>query len=63
MDIGADGMKTGFTEESGYGIVGSVDDDVNDVPFAVRNLRLRRGGRKEIEQCNDQKIEYRGSTS
>lgn len=24
MDIGADGMKTGFTTESGYGIVGSV---------------------------------------
>jgi D-alanyl-D-alanine carboxypeptidase (penicillin-binding protein 5/6) len=24
MDIGADGMKTGFTEESGYAIVGSV---------------------------------------
>ncbi|MBL0934096.1 MAG: D-alanyl-D-alanine carboxypeptidase [Rhizobiaceae bacterium] len=27
MDIGADGMKTGFTEESGYGIVGSVARD------------------------------------
>ena len=25
MDIGADGMKTGFTEESGYAIVGSVN--------------------------------------
>lgn len=25
MDIGADGMKTGFTTESGYGIVGSVE--------------------------------------
>lgn len=25
MDIGADGMKTGFTNESGYGIVGSVE--------------------------------------
>jgi serine-type D-Ala-D-Ala carboxypeptidase (penicillin-binding protein 5/6) len=25
MDIGADGMKTGFTEESGYAIVGSVE--------------------------------------
>ena len=24
MDIGADGLKTGYTEESGYGIVGSV---------------------------------------
>jgi serine-type D-Ala-D-Ala carboxypeptidase (penicillin-binding protein 5/6) len=27
MDIGADGMKTGFTEESGYAIVGSVNRD------------------------------------
>ena len=27
MDIGADGMKTGYTEESGYGIVGSVARD------------------------------------
>ena len=27
MDIGADGMKTGYTEESGYGIVGSVERD------------------------------------
>ncbi|MCO6385637.1 D-alanyl-D-alanine carboxypeptidase family protein [Aliihoeflea sp. 40Bstr573] len=27
MNIGADGMKTGFTEESGYGIVGSVARD------------------------------------
>jgi D-alanyl-D-alanine carboxypeptidase (penicillin-binding protein 5/6) len=27
MDIGADGLKTGFTEESGYAIVGSVDRD------------------------------------
>lgn len=27
MDIGADGMKTGFTEESGYAIVGSTLDD------------------------------------
>lgn len=25
MDIGADGLKTGYTEESGYAIVGSVD--------------------------------------
>ncbi|HEU4987232.1 MAG TPA: D-alanyl-D-alanine carboxypeptidase family protein, partial [Rhizobiaceae bacterium] len=25
MDIGADGMKTGYTEESGYAIVGSVN--------------------------------------
>ena len=27
MDIGADGLKTGFTEESGYAIVGSVERD------------------------------------
>jgi D-alanyl-D-alanine carboxypeptidase (penicillin-binding protein 5/6) len=27
MDIGADGMKTGFTDDSGYAIVGSVEKD------------------------------------
>ena len=27
MDIGADGMKTGYTEASGYAIVGSVSRD------------------------------------
>lgn len=27
MDIGADGMKTGFTSESGYAIVGSINRD------------------------------------
>ncbi len=27
MDIGADGLKTGYTEESGYAIVGSVERD------------------------------------
>lgn len=27
MDIGADGLKTGYTEESGYGIVGSATRD------------------------------------
>jgi D-alanyl-D-alanine carboxypeptidase (penicillin-binding protein 5/6) len=27
MKIGADGMKTGFTEASGYAIVGSAERD------------------------------------
>ena len=29
MDIGADGLKTGHTEEAGYGLVGSAKDDAS----------------------------------
>lgn len=43
MDIGADGLKTGYTEESGYGIVASAKQDgrrlivvVNGLPTAAK---------------------------
>ncbi|MEO3999306.1 D-alanyl-D-alanine carboxypeptidase family protein [Mesorhizobium sp. CAU 1732] len=38
MNIGADGLKTGFTEESGYGIVGSVDRDGKRVFVALSGM-------------------------
>ena len=38
MEIGADGMKTGFTEESGYAIVGSVNRDGKRVFAAMSDL-------------------------
>lgn len=38
MDIGADGMKTGFTEESGYAIVGSVVRQGTRVFFAMSGM-------------------------
>ena len=38
LDIGADGMKTGFTEESGYAIVGSVMRDGSRVFLAMSGM-------------------------
>ena len=38
MEIGADGMKTGFTEESGYAIVGSVSRDGHRVFVAMSGM-------------------------
>src|SRR5690606_28078185 len=38
MNIGADGMKTGYTEESGYAIVGSVSRDGKRVFAALSGM-------------------------
>jgi D-alanyl-D-alanine carboxypeptidase (penicillin-binding protein 5/6) len=38
MEIGADGMKTGFTDESGYAIVGSVSRDGHRVFAAMSGM-------------------------
>lgn len=38
MDIGADGMKTGFTEESGYAIVGTAINDGRRLLLAMSGL-------------------------
>lgn len=38
MDIGADGMKTGFTEESGYAIVGSATNEGRRLLVAMSGL-------------------------
>ena len=49
MNIGADGMKTGFTKEAGYGLVGSAVQNgvrlivvVNGLQAATRSAPTRR---------------------
>lgn len=42
MDIGADGMKTGFTEESGYAIVGSINRDGRRLIAAMSGMNSLR---------------------
>ncbi|MCX8509714.1 MAG: D-alanyl-D-alanine carboxypeptidase [Rhodobacteraceae bacterium] len=38
MNIGADGLKTGHTEEAGYGLVGSAVQDGRRIVFAISGL-------------------------
>jgi len=38
MDIGADGLKTGHTEEAGYGLVGSAMQDGRRVVYVIMGL-------------------------
>jgi serine-type D-Ala-D-Ala carboxypeptidase (penicillin-binding protein 5/6) len=53
MDIGADGMKTGFTEESGYAIVGSSARNGRRLFMALSGMETEREraeeGRKMLE--------------
>ncbi|WP_258045682.1 D-alanyl-D-alanine carboxypeptidase family protein [Mesorhizobium sp. NBSH29] len=42
MDIGADGMKTGFTEASGYAIVGSINRDSKRLFAAMSGMATER---------------------
>ncbi|MGL4489672.1 MAG: D-alanyl-D-alanine carboxypeptidase family protein [Rhizobiaceae bacterium] len=53
MDIGADGMKTGFTEESGYAIVGSVDRGGRRVFLAMSGLENERARSEEARKMLD----------
>ena len=48
MEIGADGMKTGFTEESGYAIVGSVNRDGHRVFVAMSGMA---GNKERAEEA------------
>lgn len=38
MDLGADGLKTGHTEEAGYGLVGSAEQDGRRIVFMISGL-------------------------
>ncbi len=53
MDIGADGMKTGFTKEAGYGLVGSAVQDDTRLIAVVNGLgspkERAEDGRKLLE--------------
>lgn len=53
MDIGADGMKTGFTEESGYAIVGSVSRDGKRVFAALSGMASERERAEEARKMLD----------
>ncbi|WP_223477782.1 D-alanyl-D-alanine carboxypeptidase family protein [Oricola indica] len=50
MDIGADGMKTGYTEESGYAIVGSIDRDGRRLIVAMSGLPDQRSRGEEARK-------------
>ena len=41
MDIGADGLKTGYTEEAGYGLVGSAVQNGQRLIVVVNGLKTR----------------------
>lgn len=53
MDIGADGMKTGFTEESGYAIVGSVDREGRRIFVAMSGMESDRQRAEEARKILD----------
>ncbi|MAS07423.1 MAG: D-alanyl-D-alanine carboxypeptidase [Ahrensia sp.] len=50
MDIGADGMKTGYTEESGYAIVGSINKDGRRLIAAMSGLPDQRARGEEARK-------------
>lgn len=53
MDIGADGLKTGFTEESGYAIVGSVNRDGRRLFAALSGLSSENTRAEEARRILD----------
>ncbi len=53
MDIGADGMKTGFTEESGYAIVGAVSRNGRRVFAAMSGMSTDRERAEEARKLLD----------
>ena len=50
LGIGADGLKTGHTEEAGYGLVGSAVDGDRRVIFAITGMDSERQRRDESER-------------
>ena len=50
LDIGADGLKTGHTEESGYGLVGSAIQDGRRVVFVIMGLSSVRERSEESQR-------------
>ncbi|MBO6639017.1 MAG: D-alanyl-D-alanine carboxypeptidase [Roseitalea sp.] len=53
MDIGADGMKTGFTEASGYAIVGSVARSGRRLIVAMSGMESERQRAEEARKMLD----------
>ncbi|GAA6206736.1 D-alanyl-D-alanine carboxypeptidase family protein [Cognatishimia sp. WU-CL00825] len=50
LDIGADGLKTGHTNEAGYGLVGSAKRDQRRVIFAVSGMESAKARAEVSEQ-------------
>lgn len=53
MDIGADGLKTGYTEDSGYALVGSVSRDGRRIFAALSGLTSDRERSEEARKLLD----------
>lgn len=53
MDVGADGLKTGFTEESGYAIVGSAERNGRRVFLALSGMESDRQRADEARRVLD----------
>jgi D-alanyl-D-alanine carboxypeptidase (penicillin-binding protein 5/6) len=49
-NIGADGLKTGFTEESGYGIVGSAVDNGRRLVLVQNGVKTQSGRKEEASR-------------
>lgn len=49
MDIGADGLKTGHTQEAGYGLVGSAKQGTRRVIFVITGLETQAARAEESE--------------
>ncbi len=50
LGIGADGLKTGHTQEAGYGIVGSAQQGTRRVVFVLTGLDSEQARREESER-------------
>lgn len=53
LNIGADGLKTGHTEESGYGLVGSAVQDDRRVVFVLMGLPSKTARAEESERVTN----------
>lgn len=49
LGIGADGLKTGHTQEAGYGLVGSVKQGSRRIVFVISGLETEQGRAREAE--------------
>ena len=49
LDIGADGLKTGHTQEAGYGLTGSAKQDNRRIVFVISGLETPRARAEEAE--------------
>lgn len=50
LGIGADGLKTGHTQEAGYGLVGSAQQGARRIVFVVTGLETERARAEESER-------------